>query len=205
MPKRRYPEINGELTWIGDAFQYNVVYQKYPDYSYEKLESESWNVWVCDLSKLQGEKPDQKISEMVVEPFYTPVDDSDRTLVFESRFESGNLSMAAKVSDCEYNLLLQNDINTTGYTQWFFFRVGNTTKDRTVKFNILNLYKSNSLFGSGMRVIVYSTAEQKISGVGWHRAGSQFSYQRNGHTKKPNGNQSCYTFSWSYKFKYEQD
>ncbi len=40
----------------------------------------------------------------------------DRTLMFESRFESGNLYLAQKVSDSEYNLLMQNDINTQGYT-----------------------------------------------------------------------------------------
>lgn len=36
----------------------------------------------------------------------------DRTLLFESRFECGNLYLAQKVSDREYNLLMQNDINT---------------------------------------------------------------------------------------------
>ena len=41
---------------------------------------------------------------------------TDKTLVFESRFESGNLAMAYKVSDNEYNLVLQNDINTRGHT-----------------------------------------------------------------------------------------
>ena len=41
----------------------------------------------------------------------------DKTLVFESRFESGNLEAAIKISDSEYNLILQNDINTAGNTQ----------------------------------------------------------------------------------------
>jgi len=49
------------------------------------------------------------------------IDRSDKTLLFESRFESGNLYLAQKVSDTEYNLLMQNDINTNGHTQWFFF------------------------------------------------------------------------------------
>ena len=49
-------------------------------------------------------------------PYYVPVI-GDKTLVFESRFESGNLSMAMKVSDEEYNLVLQNDINSKGNTQ----------------------------------------------------------------------------------------
>ncbi len=80
-------------------------------------------------------------------------------MIFESRFESGNLSMTSKVSDSEYNLLLQNDINTNGYSQWFFFKVTNTQKDKTVKFNILNLYKHNSLYKAGMKIIIYSKKE----------------------------------------------
>lgn len=51
-------------------------------------------------------------------PYYTPSDAiNDKTLVFESRFESGNLAMAFKLSDNEYNLVLSNDINTKGHTQ----------------------------------------------------------------------------------------
>ena len=85
--------------------------------------------------------------------YYTPVDENDKTLVFESKFESGNLNLAIKMSDNEYNLMLQNDINTNGHTQWFFFRVSNTTKDLTVKFNILNLSKPDSLYNYGMKVL----------------------------------------------------
>ena len=33
---------------------------------------------------------------------------------------------------------MQNDINTYGYTQWFYFRVTNTFKGKKVFFNILN-------------------------------------------------------------------
>lgn len=162
-------------------------------------------MWACDISKLQGEKPDNKDNSTEVLPFYEVKDEEDHTLMFESRFESGNLSMAAKLSDREYNLLLQNDINTTGYTQWFFFRVGNTSKDLEVRFNILNLYKSNSLFGSGMRVVVYSMKEQKATGKGWHREGTNLSYKRNRYSRSTNSCRPCYTFSWTYRFRYEQD
>lgn len=91
-----------------------------------------------------------------VKPFYKPENKDDRTLVFESRFECGNLSMALKLNDNEYNLLLQNDINTNGHTQWFFFKVSNTQKGHTVKFNILNLAKPDSLYNSGMKVLCLS-------------------------------------------------
>ena len=42
--------------------------------------------------------------------------DKDDTIVFESRFESGNLAAAVKVNPQEYLLLLKNDVNTSGHT-----------------------------------------------------------------------------------------
>ena len=101
------------------------------------------------------------------EQYYTPENSSDKTLVFESRFESGNLNLAVKVSDSEYNLILQNDINTNGHTQWFFFRVGNTRKGQKVKFNMLNLAKSDSLYNYGMKVLCFSEKEKKESDREW--------------------------------------
>lgn len=44
-------------------------------------------------------------------------------LIFDSRFESGNLRKAAKVNNVEYNLWLENDLNTKGHTQWYYFKV----------------------------------------------------------------------------------
>ena len=71
-------------------------------------------------------------------PFYLPFTTKDETLVFESRFESGNLQSAIKISDCEYKLILQNDSLTNGNTQWFYFKVSNTRKGKTVRFHIVN-------------------------------------------------------------------
>ena len=62
-------------------------------------------------------------------------------LRFDSRFESGNLHKAVKLSDNEYNLLLEFDIETQGYTQWFYFSVENIKPNHTVRFNIINLTK----------------------------------------------------------------
>ena len=64
-----------------------------------------------------------------LEPYYTKTSAADNTLIFESRFETGNLEKAVKIQPNEYNLLLQNDINSKGHTQWFFFRVQNTRKN----------------------------------------------------------------------------
>ena len=50
------------------------------------------------------------------------------TLVFESRFESGNLGKAYQVSDYVYDLELRSDFGSINplLTQWFYFRVRNT-------------------------------------------------------------------------------
>jgi hypothetical protein len=45
-------------------------------------------------------------SIMPITPYYELQGDDDKTLIFESRFESGNLAMAIKLSDKEYNLVL---------------------------------------------------------------------------------------------------
>ena len=41
-----------------------------------------------------------------MDSFYTRKGPEDNTLHFESRFESGNLAAAVKVSDSDYHLLL---------------------------------------------------------------------------------------------------
>lgn len=62
-------------------------------------------------------------------------------LQFDSRFESGNLYSVYSRTENVYDLIIQNDINTKGYTQWFYFRVTGTQADQTVKFNIVNFVR----------------------------------------------------------------
>jgi len=78
------------------------------------------------------------LTEEEMKPYYKVKDAGDTTLVFESRFECGNLKLSIKKSEYEYDLYLQNDVNTQGNNQWFFFRVQNTHKNTTVTFNIKN-------------------------------------------------------------------
>ena len=73
--------------------------------------------------------------------YYNLKDVDDDTLLFESRFESGNLDMAIKIDDSHYKLVMQNDSNTRGNTQWFYFRVQNTRKNRKFHFEIINFVK----------------------------------------------------------------
>lgn len=73
-------------------------------------------------------------------------DPSDTTLIFESRFESGNLRRAVQIGEFEYDLMLKYDYGTSNYTQWFFFKVSNTRKDVPYKFNVINLIKPESSY-----------------------------------------------------------
>ena len=65
----------------------------------------------------------------------------------------------------------------------FFFRVTNVFKGSSVKFNILNHTKTDSLFNYGMKVLVYSEGILKNSGVGWHREGRDIAYFQNNYKK----------------------
>ena len=95
---------------------------------------------------------------------------------FDSNFESGNLAAAIKVSETEYDLVLQNDTNTQGYIQWFFYKV-RAPKTQKYTFNILNHTKSNSLFNYGMRVLV--SQEEPDGFFKWKRGCSEIQYRQN--------------------------
>ncbi len=126
-------------------------------------------------------------------------------MLFESKFESGNLFIAQKVTDDEYNLLMQNDINTTGHTQWFFFRVQNTRKGTTVKFNIINYSKPDSLFNYGMKVTQYSEKKAAAESVGWHRGCDDIRYHSNYIRKSFSSTKFHYTLTFSHTFEFDDD
>lgn len=66
--------------------------------------------------------------------------------------------------------MMQNDINTFGCTQWFFFRVLNK---ESAKITILinNFYKTSSLYQKGMKILIFSMKKYVNEGVGWIRGG----------------------------------
>lgn len=68
--------------------------------------------------KKQDLKREQKAAQYTIS-----VPPLHNMLIFDSRFESGNLRKASKVNNVEYNLWLENDLNTRGHTQWFYFKV----------------------------------------------------------------------------------
>lgn len=50
-------------------------------------------------------------------------------------------SVLIQIDNNTYDLVLQNDINTKGFTQWFNFKVHNKKNNFVAKFNIVNLVK----------------------------------------------------------------
>ena len=100
---------------------------------------------------------------------------------------------------------MQNDINSKGHTQWFFFRVRNTHKGASVKFNILNYSKGDSMFNYGMKVTIYSETKAEAEGIGWHRGGTDISYFQNNIRKDYVYTKYFYTATFTYTFDYDDD
>ena len=146
--------------------------------------------------------------------YYSLKDKNDNTLIFESRFESGNLLCAFRTEDeNSYQLYLQNDTNTTGYIQWFFFRVTNTKKGRKVNFNIINMLRKKCIYSHGLKIMTYSTLTAMKENIGWHRAGTNVMYYPNNLYYYSNSNNSnntgprrnLHSLSFDYEFKYDND
>ena len=145
-----------------------------------------------------------------LKPYYSLKNKNDNTLIFESRFESGNLLCAFRTEDeNSYQLYLQNDTNTTGYIQWFFFRVSNTKKGRKVNFNIINMLRKTCVYNHGFKIMTYSTMAAVKENLGWHRdcynsiyyPNNLYVYNNNNLSKKRN----LHSLSFDYEFKYDND
>jgi hypothetical protein len=144
-----------------------------------------------------------------LKPYYTLKNKNDNTLIFESRFESGNLLCAFRTEDeNSYQLYLQNDTNTTGYIQWFFFRVSNTQKGRKVNFNIINMLRKTCIYNHGLKIMTYSTMAAAKENLGWHRdcynsiyyVNNLYVYNTNNDKKR-----NLHSLSFDYEFKYDND
>ncbi|OMJ93182.1 hypothetical protein SteCoe_3873 [Stentor coeruleus] len=129
------------------------------------------------------------------EPYYVPKNIDDTTLVFESRFESGNLRRAIQMYDYEYDLVLRTDLNTKGNMQWYYFSISNTRKGQKYIFNIINMLKPNSLYNFGMKPCVYSEKNAHIHHIGWVRNGQDICYYQNTIKKSPGACYFTLTFS----------
>ena len=163
-----------------------------------------------NISTLGLERPKTTFGNKL-KSFYTLKNKNDNTLLFESRFESGNLLCAFRTEDeNSYQLYLQNDTNTTGYIQWFFFRVSNTKKGRKVNFNIINMLRKKCIYSHGLKIMTYSTMASMKENLGWHRAGTNTMYYPNNLYYYSNNNnvgskRNLHSLSFDYEFKYDND
>ncbi|CAB3363491.1 Hypothetical predicted protein [Cloeon dipterum] len=108
-------------------------------------------------------------------------------LVFESRFESGNLRRATQVGPLEYDLILMPDVNSNKHHQWFYFEVSNMKADLPYTFNIINCEKQNSQFNYGMKPLLFSVFNAVNEQIGWVRTGTDICYYRNTYLNQTGG------------------
>ncbi|CAG9462836.1 unnamed protein product [Pedinophyceae sp. YPF-701] len=103
----------------------------------------------------------------------------DPTVVFEARFESGNLRRAIQVGEFEYDLILRPDYGSDNHVQWFFFGASNLRAGQPYKFNIVNFTKDSSLYNEGLLPALFSVQQHRQTGRGWYRAGVDVCYYTN--------------------------
>ena len=77
-----------------------------------------------------------------------PRNNKEAKIIFDSKFESGNLRMAIKLNsdiDNEYDLIIRKDYNCEKNYSWFFFSI-ESDRETDIKFNILNFIKKKIMF-----------------------------------------------------------
>ncbi|XP_024130686.1 cytosolic carboxypeptidase 1 isoform X1 [Oryzias melastigma] len=138
------------------------------------------------------------------------VKDEGESLKFNSQFESGNLRKAIRVRKYEYDLVLNADINSNHYHQWFYFEVSGMRVGVTYRFNIINCEKSNSQFNYGMQVLMYSVQEAISGRPCWVRTGTDICYYKNYFARSSiaaggQKGKSYYTLTFSTSFSHKDD
>ncbi|XP_043916833.1 cytosolic carboxypeptidase 1 [Protopterus annectens] len=139
-----------------------------------------------------------------------PVMDEGESLKFNSRFESGNLRKVIQIRKYEYDLILNSDINSNHYHQWFYFEVSRMRTGVAYRFNIINCEKSNSQFNYGMQPLMYSLQEASKSRPRWVRTGTDICYYKNHFSRSSiaaggQKGKSYYTLTFTVTFRHRDD
>ena len=130
-----------------------------------------------------------------------PKQTTDRTLIFDSKFESGNLSQVYQLSPDTYHCILEYDKNNAGSCQWFYFKMSNVRSDIKYNFFISGFHKNTGLFSSGSKIFWYSEKQYQKLGYSWSRGGTKYAYALTKHKKK----QKRSTLQFQIKFPYDND
>ncbi|CAG9537251.1 unnamed protein product [Cercopithifilaria johnstoni] len=164
---------------------------------------------VCDKTeifaswKTIGNNDENRIGKM----------DSKNHLLFESRFEGGNLRRAIQINKWHYQLILSPDINQLRpHFQWFFFEVSNNEAGVDYMFEIINCFKRTSMFSRGMQPVLFSVTEACRGNPKWVRAGSAICYCRNTFIRNDSGKvndasspRRHFSLYFTIRFKYHAD
>lgn len=144
------------------------------------------------------------------EPFTSSPDPEWKSeeLVFDSRFESGNLQAAYRTADLKYDLVLAADAGSQDFTQWYYFSVANKGPVQ-VMFRIVNFVKETSLYSEGMQPLVRSKRREMSGGERWQREGTQITYSRSEEARRKVADtgemQYFHVLSFTYKFEFWYD
>ncbi|XP_008572031.1 PREDICTED: cytosolic carboxypeptidase 1 [Galeopterus variegatus] len=142
-------------------------------------------------------------------PNYTIPEEGD-ILKFNSKFESGNLRKVIQIRKNEYDLILNSDINSNHYHQWFYFEVSGMRLGVAYRFNIINCEKSNSQFNYGMQPLMYSVQEALNARPWWIRMGTDICYYKNHFSRSSvaaggQKGKSYYTITFTVNFPHKDD
>ena len=120
-------------------------------------------------------------------------------LLFESRFECGNLYKAVQATEMEYDLVLSPDVNNGGHIQWYYFSVFGMVPGVRYTFNFINMDKPDSMYNFGMKPLVFSERDAEDDECGWSRKGDDICYFQNFFKRKVEEKRApYYTFSFTY-------
>ena len=89
-----------------------------------------------------------------------PKNEKEAKIIFDSKFESGNLRMAIKLNSeigNEYDLIIRKDFNYEKNYSWFFFSI-ESDRETDIKLNLLNFTKKKIMFDEKekIRILVYN-------------------------------------------------
>ena len=106
-----------------------------------------------------------------------PKNENEAKIIFDSKFESGNLRMAIKLnSDIpnEYDLIMRKDYNSEKNYSWFYFSI-QSDRETDIKLNILNFIKKTIMFDekNKIRILVYNKNDK------WTRNTYNIQYYQN--------------------------
>ncbi|KAI2661304.1 Cytosolic carboxypeptidase 1 [Labeo rohita] len=100
----------------------------------------------------------------------------------------------------EYDLILNSDINSNHYHQWFYFEVGNMRPGVRYRFNIINC----------MQVLMYSVQDAINGSPHWLRMGSDICYYKNHFSRSSiaaggQKGKSYFTLTFTVTFQHKDD